>query len=446
MRKFLVFIYVCLITSLVILAAIIIWKFLLEGKSPGFLVSILIVLSAFSAAFCILSIAGIRLGRGQLVARTWLMACTAVCFYFALDIVGGYIFISPTPFRNSPDEYVHHKMLPYTTYQMRNNYGDFNVEMKTNNMGFRGRDIKGKEPGVYRIVMLGDSFTMGEGIGDDQTFSHLVEKYLNDLKFRKYEVIDLGVESYSPVLEYVELKKYIAKLKPDMVVLNFDMSDVLNEYAYRKIAAYDKTGDVLGVNGYPEYKRRKDDSHEIIMNWIYGHLFVTGHIIGNLKKHFGQYESDKDLKEMTVREAVESQNGRLLIHTLDMPQLKETAEIYSMEEDSILRAKNLCGRYNCKFILSVYPWGHQVSDKEWVPGRYGYVPKGVGISDRTVEELDKFSRAQGITFFNAFPYFREYKGGEHLYYSHDMHWTPAGQELMAKYLGQFLNQYLHHGV
>lgn len=445
MRKFKLFIYADLVLSLILLAAIIIWEFLLEGKSPGFLVSIFIVLSAFSAAFCVLSIAGIRRGHYQLVAKLWLFAFSAVCFYFVLDIVGGFIFIPPTPFRNSPDEHVHHKMLPYTPYLMYNRFGDFKVEMKTDNMGFRGRDIKEKEPGTYRIVMLGDSFTMGEGIGDDQTFPLLVERYLNEMKGRKYEVINLGVESYSPVLEYLELKEYIGMLKPDMVILNFDMSDVVPEYVYRKIASYDKTGDVIAVNGFPEYNRRKEDPREVIMNWIYMHLFITGHAVENLRKHFGANEPE-DINEMTVRTAVESQNGRLLIHTLDMPQLKEAAEMYSMDEDSIERAKELCDRYGCKFILSVYPWGHQVSDKEWVPGRYGYVPKGVGISDRTVEELGKFSKAQRITFFNAFPYFREYKGGEYLYYSHDMHWTPAGQELMAKYLAQFLSQYLHHGV
>jgi len=338
------------------------------------------------------------------------------------------MFIQPTHYPYSPDEHVHHKMLPRTSYRMHDGYGDFDVEMTTSNMGFRGSDIKEKEPGTYRIVMLGDSFTLGEGVWDDWTFPHLVEQYLNEKKGRKYEVINLGVDSYSPALEYIELKEYIGMLKPNMVILNFDMSDVVNEYAYRKIASYDKTGDVIAVNGFPEYYRR----------WILKHLFITRHAVENMKKHFGA-------NEMTLRTAVEAPYEKLLNHTLDMPQLKEAAEMYSMVEDSIERAKKLCDRYGCKFILSVYPWGHQVSGQEWLPGRYRFIPKGVGISDRTVLELERFSKAQKITFFNAFPYFREYKGGQHLYFSHDMHWTPTGQELMAKSLTKFLEEYLNKG-
>jgi len=256
-------------------------------------------------------------------------------------------------------------------------------------------------------------------------------------KGRKYEVINLGVSSYTPVLEYIQLKEHIGMLKPDMVILNFDMTDVVDEYVYRKIASYDKTGDVIAVNGFLEYEYIR----EVTLNWIYMRLFITWHAVKNLRKHF----DEGDINEKTVRTVVELWYPKKLMHTLDMPQLEEAAEMYSMNEDSIERAKELCDRYGCEFILSVYPRGHQVSGQEWVPGRYRFIPKGVGISDRTVLELERFSKAQGITFFNAFPYFREYKGGQPLYFSHDPHWTPAGQELMAKSLTKFLEEYLNKG-
>jgi MoaA/NifB/PqqE/SkfB family radical SAM enzyme len=98
--------------------------------------------------------------------------------------------------------------------------------------------------------------------------------------------------------------------------------------------------------------------------------------------------------------------------------------------------------YGCKFILSVYPWGHQVNDEEWVPGRYQYIPEGARISDRTLEKLGEFARENGIDFLNAFPSFREHRGGEQLYFRHDMHWTPAGQRLMAKSLDGFIEKEL----
>jgi hypothetical protein len=38
-----------------------------------------------------------------------------------------------------------------------------------------------------------------------------------------------------------------------------------------------------------------------------------------------------------------------------------------------------------------------------------------------------------------FPVFRAVTGGNALYFRHDMHWTPAGHEVMARGLGEFLD-------
>ncbi|HKQ32281.1 MAG TPA: SGNH/GDSL hydrolase family protein, partial [Thermodesulfobacteriota bacterium] len=315
----------------------------------------------------------------------------------------------------------------------------YKIEMVTNNMGFRGRDIAEKKPGTYRIVMLGDSFTMGEGVGDASTFPLLVEEYLNATGGRKYEVINLGVESYAPILEYSLLKRVIRDLRPDMVVLNFDMSDMLNEYAYRQAAVYDDKGDVVAVDGYPEFQRSRDSLIDRAFTWIRNRLFITGILLETLHQRSLDKQAD-DAANISIRNGVERRSSLLLVHTLDVPQLKQTAEMYGMVEDSILRAKRLCDVYGCRFVLSVYPWGHQVNDKEWIPGRYEYMKPGERISDRTVDELGRFAAKNNIDFFNAFPTFRAYDGREQLYFKHDMHWTPAGQKLMAETLDGFIEK------
>lgn len=86
-----------------------------------------------------------------------------------------------------------------------------------------------------------------------------------------------------------------------------------------------------------------------------------------------------------------------------------------------------------------------MNDTEWVPGRYQYMKRGEPISDRTVDDLRAFAARNGIDFFDAFPYFRAYHGGERLYYMHDMHWTPAGQKLMAETLDGFIEKEIGKG-
>lgn len=385
MRRVRIALYADFAVSLVLLGALLAWKLLVRGEEPGFLVLILAALLLINAALCLYSAVEIGRGRGRSAAKVWLFLAVFVLFYAAADLVGGAIFIRSTLFHNYPDKYVHHKMPPRMRYLMENGYGDFKVEMVTNNMGFRWKDIGEKKPGTYRIVMLGDSFTMGEGVPDGSTFPLLVEEYLNATGGRKYEVINLGVD------------------------------------------------------GFPEYERTRENTKDRALRWIRNHLFITGILYETLNMR-ALNRQPADPANINVNTGVESRSRMLLLHTLEAPQLEETAEMYSMVEDSILRAKRLCDVYGCRFVLSVYPWGHQVNDKEWIPGRYEYMRAGERISDRTVDELGTFAGRNGIDFFNAFPSFRRYSGGERLYFMHDMHWTPAGQKLMAETLDGFIEK------
>ena len=439
MRKIRTAFYAVFAVSAALLAALLAWKLIIRGEEPGFFVACLAAVLFVTAASCLFSAVAIGRGQGRKAAKLWLFLAVFVLFYAAADLVGGALLIRSALFHNIPDKYVHHKMPAHFKYLMSNSFGDYNVEMETNNMGFRGRDVGEKEPGTYRIVMLGDSFTMGEGVPDASTFPLLVEEYLNKAGGGKYEVVNLGVESYSPVLEYSLLKRVIKQLKPDMVVLNFDMSDVLNEFAYRKDAVLDESGDVVSVDGYPEYVRQRENATARMIRWMRNHLFITG-ILYETASRRALNRQETDASKIDVETGVEKGSRMLLLHTLDAPQLKETPEIYSEIEDSVLRAKKLCDAHGCKFILSVYPWAHQVSGEEWVPGRYLYMTRGEKISDRTVDELRAFAARNGIDFFDAFPSFRAYHGGENLYFRHDMHWTPAGQRLMAASLEAYLQK------
>lgn len=442
MRTFKSFVYVSLALTAVLFVLLLGWKLVLAGERPGTVVKVASALLILYAGLCLFTLAAIKKGRGGPAAKIWTLVFSLIFFYVLLDVVGGILFMRPAPFRNSPDSYAHHKMLPEKEYLMFNPF-DYEVKMTTNKMGFRGRDPGGKRADVYRIVMVGDSFTMGEGVADDEAFPLIVEEILNDRAGPKYEVINLGVESYTPILEYLNLKTHIETLKPDLVIMNFDMSDLVGEYIYlHGDVERDEQGNITAVDGYPEYNRRHNSPREKIATVIRSRLFITGALMTRLYK---QAETDLALNGLDVRRGIESKNFTLLMHTLDAPQPPETEEMYGMIEDSILKAKLLCDSHGSEFILTVYPWGHQVSAEEWVPGRHGLVLEGAEVSDRTVERLEKFSAANGIVFFNAFPAFRSYAGDAPLYFNHDMHFAPAGHMLMAESLAGFLEGYLGEG-
>ena len=91
-----------------------------------------------------------------------------------------------------------------------------------------------------------------------------------------------------------------------------------------------------------------------------------------------------------------------------------------------------------KFLLTIYPWGHQVSENEWIPQRWEFISQGATVSDRSIRIVEEFAEANSLPLLNVFEAFRTYRGGHRLYYGEDMHWTPAGHELMARQLEQFI--------
>lgn len=450
MNKFKSLIITDIAISILIIMAIFSYRFLIEAHPPGFILIGLIIFLSLNIAFCLFSIVAIHRGKDKFVLRIWFFVISLFVFYFLLDLAGGLIFLHPyhksshkievDPLEHKfmeesyskilPDEILHHK-LPADSV-MRMYYPDeYDVNVNIGKTGFRSNlDSKEKDPSKIRILMLGDSFILGEGSEDNETSSYLLEEYLNATANNRYEVINLEVSSYAPILEYLQLKENIKTMKPDVVIMNLDMSDIVQEYVYRHDGKFNEKGEPVSVNGFPEYVKQRETLKSRITTWTYNHLFITTALI---EISYNQFFKDVALEELNLENAVMRKNRTLLLHTIKA-DFKEFNLCMSMVEDSIIRTKQLCDKYGSKFILTTYPWGHQVNDREWIPGRYGFLPKSFELSNRTIEELDRFSKANEITFFNAFPFFRGYKGKEPLYYNHDMHFTPYGQKLMAQFL------------
>jgi hypothetical protein len=84
-----------------------------------------------------------------------------------------------------------------------------------------------KLPLEYRITLLGDSFTFGWGVKEEETFVKILENCLNSSSPSKYHfrVLNLGVPGYSTFQEVAAFKKLVPILKPDLVLLYFVEND-----------------------------------------------------------------------------------------------------------------------------------------------------------------------------------------------------------------------------
>ncbi len=94
-----------------------------------------------------------------------------------------------------------------------------------NSLGFREREITKQKPAnIYRIVVVGDSLTYGQGIAEEARFSGIIERTLNETK-GTYEVLNFGKPG-AETIDHIGFLDDIFELKPDFILLQWFVNDV----------------------------------------------------------------------------------------------------------------------------------------------------------------------------------------------------------------------------
>lgn len=129
----------------------------------------------------------------------------------------------------------------------------------TNSRGFRGGEVEVPKPqGRVRIVALGDSVAFGWGVNDADTFCRQLEQ---EWKMRHpgvdLDVVNLAVPGYATRQEVALLKRNLAALQPDVVLVGFyenDLPDTIDDRGTsgtRVDASNARSGQVLRMNPVP---------------------------------------------------------------------------------------------------------------------------------------------------------------------------------------------------
>jgi lysophospholipase L1-like esterase len=111
------------------------------------------------------------------------------------------------------------------------------VLFETNSDGFRGPETpKTKPDGVYRIAVIGDSFTMGWGVRREDAYPARLEAALNvDGEARRVEVLNFGMAGRDAVASVKRFREKALPYDPDLAVFGFTLNDLENEH-YRRIS------------------------------------------------------------------------------------------------------------------------------------------------------------------------------------------------------------------
>ncbi|MEM7792641.1 MAG: GDSL-type esterase/lipase family protein, partial [Verrucomicrobiota bacterium] len=102
------------------------------------------------------------------------------------------------------------------------------VSHKTNSLGFRGDEFTiPKSSQLVRITALGDSFTFGEGVKDEDTYAEKLEALLQDQEddAREFEVYNFGVGGFNTEQAVRLFEDLVIQVNPDHVVLGYTLND-----------------------------------------------------------------------------------------------------------------------------------------------------------------------------------------------------------------------------
>ena len=106
-----------------------------------------------------------------------------------------------------------------------------------------------KTPGTLRVLVVGDSVAVGQGVERDARFSNLLSKKLNSMdELPPVEIINIAHTGYSTSQELVLLKNVGIAYSPDLIVWSYVLNDPADPIFH------DASGELVRYFYYPKWR------------------------------------------------------------------------------------------------------------------------------------------------------------------------------------------------
>lgn len=354
-------------------------------------------------------------------------------------------------------ETYHHEFIPNGKGRLYTK--EFKTIYKINSLGIRDKEYSLTKPqNTFRILVLGDSFTEGYGVNAKDTFSDKLEVLLNKNKpiNSSFEILNFGCASYSPLLEYILLKKKAIKFNPDLVIILLDLSDFKDDMEYTPFIKFDPEGrpDALPNPGPSIADSILEKSKNPLISFLFNHSVFCNYLGIKINKKLSS--SDDNIKEEHPMQTGDIKTDRFWMFRDKISLYDNEYKTYKMvdnTEEKRIEAMDLSFKYleminellrnaGADFLLLIYPYGYQISSEEWSEGRvfFGLEQDKVYEDFHMLESAMKsLARRSGIRLLSLYPYFKNSKI-KPLYLKLDGHFNSNGHQVVAEGIFDYLNQ------
>ncbi len=157
------------------------------------------------------------------------LAAVAICVALGVCELGARLIFPPPPIASREPQigYLSDPEIRYVMAPSQKGWIDDGLTT-INSLGFRGPEVAApKPPGRFRVAFIGDSLTLGWGVGDQEAFPARLEVLLRErFPNRDLDVVNLGVGGYDTRQEVTLLARNASRLEPDLVLVGFYSNDV----------------------------------------------------------------------------------------------------------------------------------------------------------------------------------------------------------------------------
>ena len=296
------------------------------------------------------------------------------------------------------DPYLPYKPKPFGVREGRNQTDEFDYSYHFNSLGFRDVEHSIAKPeGVFRILGLGDSFTLGTGVNFEHTYLFLLEQLLNSRPgvHPKIEIIKMGLGRFFTEPERLTFEHYGVQFQPDLVLVGFLPNDIMDTHLGFDAIKVDEQG-----------RLRTKESLEL-GSWA-SFLFENSHVCRILLSKYISYKISQ-----TAPMSFDS------IYEANGPLEKD----WLTAESELLKINTISNKIFAKTAIIHIPQSNPSVASHAYPS----------------QRLLSWCTHNNISFIDTLPALKNYSGSEELYYPKDGHCTQFGYEIIAKVIFEYLD-------
>ncbi len=314
-------------------------------------------------------------------------------------------------------------------------HGEFRAHVRINAHGLRDVDhTYEKNSGVFRILVLGDSYMEALQVDLNETFARLLEQELNRSSHQRIEVINSGVASYGTDNELLYFRNEGHRYNPDLVLLAFTTAnDVRENYEpfNRKAPSANLLKPYFTLNSNGQLVMHPGEAPPPPPPWW-------------RRLHVGKYLYERLGGQIALpgRRGVPPPPEKPVAWDMLVYAREYSPEVqmaWQVTKALLRQLRDEVHAHGAQFAVVVVngPWAHYDEDWRRMMGRY---PLGMRTWDRQKPNriLGAFLWQEHIPSVDLYHAFEAAKGGERLFFRFDPHWTPAGHKLAAQVVSGFL--------